>query len=561
MFVYKENVNILTSLLIEHGVRRAVVCPGSRNAPIVHNLNECGSIECYPVTDERSAGFYALGMSLADDAPVAVCVTSGTALLNLSPAVAEATYQHHGLIVISADRPSAWIGQLDGQTLHQPGALGCFVSKSVNLPEPHDDIERWHCKRLVNEALTAVTTDGRMSVHINVPISEPLFEFSVPELPVIPKVNSVRAVLDTDAFKQCVLSRMSAAKRPMLVVGLVNRENDRVEDALNRIGKHVVVLSEPLSSGTQRLADFALASIGDAADYSPDFLLYVGDTVVSKRVKQFIRNADIAEAWAVCEDGEIHDTFMCQTGVVKGSPTEALMVLSSYLEESSSVNLRPRNDYVNRWNKLIDEVCKCVWSYEPRYSQMAAVREFELSLCDMDYTWNVHYANSNAIRLACIYASHHVWCNRGVNGIEGSLSTAAGFSVADRQSVVFCVIGDLSFFYDQNALWNTNLCGNLRMILLNNSCGGIFYSLGGLRESAAFDGLVTAHHNTDAKGICAQNDIGYLSAKNMEELRWGLATLMTASPKRPMLLEVFTDAEDDKRAISDFMKYIRNEGK
>ena len=99
------------------------------------------------------------------------------------------------------------------------------------------------------------------------------------------------------------------------------------------------------------------------------------------------------------------------------------------------------------------------------------------------------------------------------------------------------------------------------MILLNNSCGGIFYSLGGLRESAAFDGLVTAHHNTDAKGICAQNDIGYLSAKNMEELRWGLATLMTASPKRPILLEVFTDAEDDKRAISDFMKYIRNEGK
>ena len=155
MFVNKENVNILTSLLIEHGVKRAVVCPGSRNAPIVHNLNECGSIECYPVTDERSAGFYALGMSLADDTPVVVCVTSGTALLNLAPAVAEATYQHHGLIVISSDRPAAWIGQLDGQTLHQPDAFGCFVCKSVNLPEPHDEIERWHCKRLANKALMA----------------------------------------------------------------------------------------------------------------------------------------------------------------------------------------------------------------------------------------------------------------------------------------------------------------------------------------------------------------------------------------------------------------------
>ena len=111
MFVNKENINILTSLLVAHGVRRAVVCPGSRNAPIVHNFNECEDIICYPVTDERSAGFYALGMSLADNAPVAVCVTSGTALLNLAPAVAEASYRHHGLIVISADRPQAWIEQ------------------------------------------------------------------------------------------------------------------------------------------------------------------------------------------------------------------------------------------------------------------------------------------------------------------------------------------------------------------------------------------------------------------------------------------------------------------
>ena len=563
MFVNKENVNILTSLLIEHGVKRAVVCPGSRNAPIVHNLNECGSIECYPVTDERSAGFYALGMSLACDDPVAVCVTSGTALLNLVPAVAEATYQHHGLIVISADRPAAWIGQLDGQTLHQPDAFGCFVCKSVNLPEPHDEIERWHCKRLANKALMAVTVDGRMSVHINVPISEPLFEFNVPKLPIVSKVHNIKPVLDARAFKCCVLSRMIEAKRPMLVVGQINSCHDRIEEALKTIGKHVAVLSEPLSSGTQRLSDLALVSIDNdnVADYSPDFLLYVGDTVVSKRLKRFLRDANIAEAWGVSSDGEVHDTFMCQTGVVKCSPVEALLAFSSYLEEIEDVNTRLGSDYAKKWNKLMDKVCEQAWCYEPSYSQMAVVREFELSLGDMDYDWEVHYANSNAIRLACIYASHHVWCNRGVNGIEGSLSTAAGFSVAIRQAVVFCVIGDLSFFYDQNALWNTNLQGNLRIILLNNSCGGIFYSLKGLRDSAAFDGLVTARHNTDAKGICAQNDIGYLSARNMEELRLGLATLLTTASKRPMLLEIFTDAEEDKRVISDFMKYIGNEGK
>ena len=102
MYSNKENVNILTSLLVAHGVTEAVVCPGSRNAPIAHNLNECPDITCHPVTDERSAGFYALGMAQYTHAPVVVCVTSGTALLNLAPAVAEAFYQHLPLVVVSA---------------------------------------------------------------------------------------------------------------------------------------------------------------------------------------------------------------------------------------------------------------------------------------------------------------------------------------------------------------------------------------------------------------------------------------------------------------------------
>ena len=133
MYSNKENVNILTSLLVAHGIRHAVVCPGSRNAPIVHNLNDCPDIQCYPVTDERSAGFYALGMAQAlEGQPVAVCVTSGTALLNLAPAVAEAYYQHRPLVIISADRPPQWIDQLDGQTLPQPDALGRFVQRAVS---------------------------------------------------------------------------------------------------------------------------------------------------------------------------------------------------------------------------------------------------------------------------------------------------------------------------------------------------------------------------------------------------------------------------------------------
>lgn len=183
MYSDKESVNILTSLLAVHGIKHIVVCPGSRNVPLVHNFNECPQFTCHPVTDERSAGFFALGISMALDMPVAVCVTSGTALLNVLPAVAEASYRHRGIIVISADRPQAWIDQLDGQTIPQHLALGSFVSKSVNLPEVYDEQSRWHCNRLVNEALIALKYNDGMSVHVNVPISEPLFNFTTKFLP------------------------------------------------------------------------------------------------------------------------------------------------------------------------------------------------------------------------------------------------------------------------------------------------------------------------------------------------------------------------------------------
>lgn len=129
MYSDKNIVNILTSFLIAKGVRKAVVCPGSRNVPLVNNMVEAEQIECFPVTDERSAGFYALGMSLRLGEPVVVCVTSGSALLNVAPAMAEAYYRHVPLILVSADRPKAWIDRLDGQTMCQSGALKTVSSR------------------------------------------------------------------------------------------------------------------------------------------------------------------------------------------------------------------------------------------------------------------------------------------------------------------------------------------------------------------------------------------------------------------------------------------------
>ena len=546
MYSNKENVNILTALLVAQGVRHAVCCPGSRNSPIVHNLNACPDITCYPVTDERSAGFYALGMAQATNSPVVVCVTSGTALLNLAPAVAEAYYQHVPLVVISADRPPQWIDQLDGQTLPQSDALGRFVKKAVSLIEPHDAETRWYCNRLVNEALLETHHHGHGPVHINVPISEPLFEYTVSELP---EERSI-CLLNPRSYKNLLLEcvgQFFTSKKPMVIIGQMTIEG-LIPQELFSISQCAVVFNESLSVGEGgNHFDEVLCMIGNAPDYQPDFVLYLGDTLVSKRVKQWMRNLKDTHIWAVTEDGCIHDTSMQLYGVIEGHPAD---VIDDLIDSARLKTIHSTEEFKNRWDKVLAKVDTLIDKYQPDYSQMAVVKHIEQLLGTAESCY-VHYANSTSIRLANIYAHHYVYCNRGVNGIEGSLSTAAGFSCVTDDKVI-CIIGDLSFFYDQNALWNQNLKGNLRILLMNNSKGGIFNMLKGLEQSPARDQFVAAEHHTTAEGICQQNAVAYQKAMDMEEMQQGIDWLLHTNSERPLLLEVLTDASEDECVFKDY---------
>ena len=561
MYSNKENVNILTSLLLEYGVSDAVVCPGSRNAPIVHNLSVCEAIRCRPVTDERSAAFYALGLAIATRRPTVVCVTSGSALLNVMPAVAEAAYQHVPLVVISADRPQQWIDQLDGQTIPQSDALGRFVRKAVQLPEPHNDEERWLCRRLVNEAMHLATCRQGAPVHINVPISEPLFEFNIEQLPQLSRFNNIKRAAIKDASMD-MPDAFYDATRPMIVIGQL-AHGTVSHETIRSLSEKYVVMSEPLSNPSYMTIHFDEAiryivsdnnSINDDEDdktaYYPDYVIYVGDTLVSKPARRFLRNAKAPSCLITPDAADIHDPLMTLTDIVE-CDTDSINALLASLCDAPDTDERCR--FHDRWQSFLDAYAAHADAYAPEYSQMATVKYFEEQLADLDIDICVHYANSSAVRLACIYAQHYIWCNRGVNGIEGSLSTAAGFSLATHDMTV-CVIGDLSFFYDQNALWNSNLRGNLRIILLNNRGGGIFRQLPGLSDSPAADDLVMASHENTAQGICTQNDIGYLSAKNMDEMQIGIVTLLTRESERPMLLEVFTDSNDDVKVLEKYFK-------
>ena len=536
MYSNKENVNQLTALLVAHGIRHAVVCPGSRNAPIVHNFDACPDLACHPVTDERSAAFYALGMAQALHEPVVVCVTSGTALLNVMPAVAEAWYQHQPLVVVSADRPQQWIDQLDGQTLPQADALGRFVRRAVTLPEN----DAWHCNRLINEALLDATADDARPVHINVPLSEPLFTFDQPQLPAVRQIIRTSPMRDYECLHHELLDGLVAAKRPMIVFGQTN-PHDFEGTGVDFLFSHVIVLHEALSPFPSVSHFDEVLRTGDIE--TPDFIIHVGGTIVSKRLRHFLRRATDAVTWRLTPSGDVEDTFQNLRGIVVGDAEFILQSLSYKLSRSKFCGMA----YRRQWLHALTEASQRAERHEPGYSPAAAVRHFEQRfdgyLADHPAAV-VHYANSTAIRLANIYARHHVWCNRGVNGIEGSLSTAAGFSVVTDERV-FCVIGDLSFFYDQNALWNQNLRGNLRILLLNNGKGGIFNQLPGLEQSPARDRYIAASHRATAEGICRQNGIGYRRATAMNEMQQAIDLLLDEDSTRPLVVEIITDAVDD----------------
>lgn len=524
MYSSKENINILTALLTDYGVRHIVVCPGSRNAPIVHNFNESSEFTCHPVTDERSAAFVALGMAQQTGEIVAICVTSGSALLNTLPGAAEASYQKTGILVISADRPQAWIGQLDGQTMPQPDALGSFVGKSVNLPECKDEIERWQCRRVICEAMLSLMTT-RKSVHINVPVTEPLFEFTVNELPALQGVFPLR--WNEEFERKFFLDLLSQSQRPMFVIGQCQRY-DIPTEAIAKLRQGITILSEPLSSEDPSPGlDDTFRKMGEATEqYRPDLLLYIGGTTISKRLRQFMRTLDDCTVVMLNEHMQLEDITQNASYILQGSATTVLNDLASMLQLE-------KNAFGMNWDMLLSAVREEARLQPATITEMA-VQELEKRMTKEN---DVYYANSSAIRLAARHASHYVFCNRGINGIEGSLSTAVGASLVSASNV-YCIIGDLSFFYDQNALWNQHLGNNLRILLLNNGGGAIFKQLPGLENSPARDEFVMASHHTTAVGACHQYGLSRKAVSKAEDITDAINWLMETGTNASRLLEV-----------------------
>lgn len=540
MYCDTTQVNQLTALLVAYNIRNAVVCPGSRNATIVHNLYELhrqGKISIHPVTDERSAAFVALGMSLATQEPTIVCVTSGSALLNCVPAVAEAYYRHLPLLVISADRPLQWIGQYDGQTLQQTGALEPYCrTAQINPPRSEDDC--WVNNLRINEALNSLSHGEGGPAHINVAIEEPMFSFSTLQLP-NERVISVTCPTNSTPIPQNIVDIIANAKLPVLLIGQYERGDIRKEVADIVESKQMLVLPEIISDVPGNHLMNAFDYLSTQADaIKPDLVVQIGGNFVHKSFKSLLRNTSCCVI-RIDEDQNLIDTFCHLQYKIQSAVQPALAQLS--------IKLPRKHEGVAKAERRLADTAKILeedlLADEEHLTMNCVIRHLYMKMQTLACDYTLHLANSSSVRIAGNYFKSGVQpilCNRGVNGIEGSLSAAVGYAMK-MWGLSIVIIGDLSFFYDANALWNVSLPSNLRILLLNNNHGGIFDQLKGLEKSPARDKFIAAGQQTyTAAGIAQTFHIGYTGVQNFDDLRPALEYFIVPDGG-PQIVEVFVN--------------------
>jgi len=568
MFTDKKNILQLLAVLKGFGISKVVLCPGSRNIPLVRSFLSEPFFECYSVTDERGAGFFAIGISLRGGQgpePVIVCCTSGTAVANLYPAVAEAYYQNIPLVIVSADRPAEWIGQMDGQTLPQSGIFGGLIKRAVNLPIVKNMADEWYCNRLVNEALLELNHYGVGPVHINLPIDEPLFDFNATKLPVARVIrrygDMTNSFGNAESIENLIDKTCNFEKR-MIICGQTPPSAFDF-DPVDILKDSFVCISEQL--GNNVFADNALCNFDIALytmdetqkeSFAPDLLITFGGHIVSKRLKSLLRKYKPKEHWHISMSGEVVDLYCSLTTVIEMQPACFLNMLAEH--ERVLAGMMSDHCKLQYFTYKWRGYCSALPTPHFDYSAMGAI---EALIDNLPLGSALHISNSSSVRYAQMFDLHkniRVFCNRGTNGIEGSLSSAVGYAASSTALLSFVIIGDLSFFYDMNALWNTQIGSNLRVMMLNNGGGEIFHSLPGLNMDARARSFITATHTTTAKGWAEERGFDYIGVHNAGDLKEALLEFTSIKQcERPMFMEVFTLADEDIRLLKTFYHNCR----
>lgn len=553
-----QSIYDIAELCARKGITQAVLCPGSRCAPLTLAFTRHPSMHCRTFSDERSAAFIALGIAQQTKQPVAVVSTSGTAAYNFSPAVAEACFSQTPLLVITADRPAEWIAQHDGQTIYQTELFGKHVKRFYSLPQhyEHPD-DRWHINRIMNEAINLANSEPKGPVHINAPFREPFYP--VPNEPFgyskeIRIVEEQHRISLTNTEKEKLAAELPAYQNILIVAGQQDAE-PALTGALQQPAARVPVVTSVLSNlhGLRhgiRYADAFLNILSDedlTAKLKPDLLITFGKSIVSKNLKLFLRKFPTLPHWHVQPYPTATDPFQNLTRTIVCSPRE-------FFESFNEFHLSPASRFLENWKAEDQRMGRLIQSFFPQ----PEVNELELVsqvLNRLPPACNLHLANSMSVRYAEYvglpqHAKANIYANRGTSGIDGCTSTAVGHSLTSGTMNVL-ITGDLAFFYDRNAFWHNYPLNNLRIVLLNNHGGIIFKLIDGPAALPEADEYFVTRQPLTAKKLCEEFGFEYLPVTTPANLPHLLTDFFKPGEKTK-ILELESSIELNKIAFEKF---------
>ncbi len=543
----------IAEICAKHHIENSVLSPGSRCAPLLIAFSSHPNIQCYSVSDERSAAYIALGMAQATKKPVVLVCTSGTAAANYLPAITEAHYQQVPLLVLTADRPPEWIDQQDGQTIRQQGIFGSYVKKGFQFPVnfAHEDAI-WHSERIVNEAVLLSQEGQKGPVHINIPIREPFYpeknakiEFGKPKI----IQESTRGFQLPKNEIEILKQGITQFNKILIVKG--QSEHDAELGALLKMLNVPVVVDvisneHLLSNGIKHQDAFLGRDFKGKADLQPDLLITFGKSVISKQLKLFLRKDKRLVHWHIQPYGEVADTFQSLQQVIRISPLDFFKVLSSVLKKKGTA-------YLQKWQR-VDSTTK---SYINKFFETQAFNEFSVIktfLQKIPGNSVLHLANSMAVRYANFIGLDKdvkVFSNRGTSGIDGCLSTAVGHA-ASNEKTHYVITGDLAFFYDANSLWNTLPKNNLRILLINNFGGAIFGMIPGPANTDAYQDYFVTEQSKTAEQIAEMHQLAYHPVNNKERLAEIIPQFTSTKQDSAQIVEVMSSEKEAIETVQQF---------
>jgi len=564
MYSVHQNVQILIALLRKFEIKDLVISAGTRHIPLVFSVEEDNFFNCYSIVDERSAGFFALGLIEKLKRPVAIVCTSGTAAANYASAANEAFYQHLPLVILTADRHPYYLNQQEDQCIPQLGLYKDVCKRVVNLPIVRDQKDFWYCSRLVNEALLELDHREKGPIHINFPIDDnyPIeqgtFKFDLAELPDVIKIDRLMLEASSTMWKEKAAELKDS--KVLIIYGqsgaLHLEEQQVVKDFINKY--NCIISTDHLSNlyGECCMDTYILGSLlttDDLKSLCPDIVITMNGNSITPLKNKLIGLGGKFKHWHVSKEGVVSDPFRCITDIIECSSVTFFKKYSELASENVP------NTYYEQWKNM--HKSKIQFSAESCKIDYSSVYAVQQLLSKIPNNSLLHISNSNNVRIASYFEinqSIEVFCNRGTCGIDGSMSSFVAQSYVTEQ-LAFLIIGDLSFFYDMNALWNRYVGKNVRILVNNNSGGALFHSsyYKQIKTFATIDCHIAAEHHTSVRGWAESCGFKYISASNKKEYDAVMEMFLDNKSAQPIILETFIDKDIDIKQMNRILNHFR----